>query len=114
MNTLKDWKAKLESAYSFMLKYSKIPVCLGNVHFDHVKMQKADTVLSRPGIYITCKLCFYSVQKKAMLNFKKLSSLTNYVWTLEKEKNYGSFVRKNVEKKYSFFCSNDTRQGQSN
>ena len=23
----KDWKAKLESAYSFMLKYSKITVC---------------------------------------------------------------------------------------
>jgi hypothetical protein len=27
MNTSKDWKAKLESAYSFMLKYSKITVC---------------------------------------------------------------------------------------
>ena len=24
----KGWKAKLESAYSFMLKYSKITVCL--------------------------------------------------------------------------------------
>ena len=24
---MKDWKAKLESAYSFMLKYSKITVC---------------------------------------------------------------------------------------
>ena len=29
MNIQKDWKAKLESAYSFMLKYSKITVCLG-------------------------------------------------------------------------------------
>ena len=28
MNILKDWKAKLESAYSFMLKCSKITVCL--------------------------------------------------------------------------------------
>ena len=28
MNIQKDWKAKLESAYSFMLKYSKITVCL--------------------------------------------------------------------------------------
>jgi len=28
MNTQKDWKAKLESAYSYMLKYSKIPVCI--------------------------------------------------------------------------------------
>ena len=27
MNIQKDWKAKLESAYSFMLKYSKITVC---------------------------------------------------------------------------------------
>ena len=27
MNIYKDWKAKLESAYSFMLKYSKITVC---------------------------------------------------------------------------------------
>ena len=26
MNTYKDWKLKLESAYSFMLKYSKIKV----------------------------------------------------------------------------------------
>ena len=26
MNVEKDWKAKLESAYSFMLKYSKITV----------------------------------------------------------------------------------------
>ena len=26
MNIQKDWKAKLESAYSFMLKYSKITV----------------------------------------------------------------------------------------
>ena len=65
---------------------------LANVHFDHVKIQKADTVLSRHCIYITWKLCFYSVQKKAMLNFKKLSSLTNYVWALEKEKkNHRSF-----------------------
>ena len=27
MNIQKDWKAKLESAYSFMLKYYKITVC---------------------------------------------------------------------------------------
>ena len=27
MNISKDWMAKLESAYSFMLKYSKITVC---------------------------------------------------------------------------------------
>ena len=27
MNIKKDWKAKLESADSFMLKYSKITVC---------------------------------------------------------------------------------------
>jgi hypothetical protein len=27
INIKKDWKAKLESAYSFMLKYSKITVC---------------------------------------------------------------------------------------
>ena len=27
MNPYKDWKAKLESASSFMLKYSKITVC---------------------------------------------------------------------------------------
>jgi hypothetical protein len=27
MNIWKDWKAKLESAYSFMLKYSKITAC---------------------------------------------------------------------------------------
>ena len=27
MNILKDWKAKLKSAYSFMLKYSKITMC---------------------------------------------------------------------------------------
>ena len=26
MNIYEDWKAKLESAYSFMLKYSKITV----------------------------------------------------------------------------------------
>jgi hypothetical protein len=31
MNILKDWKAKLESAYSFMLKYSKITVCTGTI-----------------------------------------------------------------------------------
>ena len=28
MNIQKDWKAKLESAYSFMLNYSKITVCI--------------------------------------------------------------------------------------
>ena len=28
MNIQKDWKAKLESAYSFMLKYSKITECV--------------------------------------------------------------------------------------
>ena len=28
MNIQKDWKAKSESAYYFMLKYSKIAVCL--------------------------------------------------------------------------------------
>ena len=27
MNIQKDWKAKLESAHSFMLKYSEITVC---------------------------------------------------------------------------------------
>ena len=27
MNMQKDWKAKLEFAYSFMLEYSKITVC---------------------------------------------------------------------------------------
>ena len=27
MNIQKDWKAKLESAYAFMLKYAKITVC---------------------------------------------------------------------------------------
>ena len=27
INIKKDWKAKLESTYSFMLKYSKITVC---------------------------------------------------------------------------------------
>ena len=27
MNIQKDWKAKLESAYSFMLRYSKKTVC---------------------------------------------------------------------------------------
>ena len=31
MNIYKDWKAKLESAYSFILKYSKTTVC--HVHF---------------------------------------------------------------------------------
>ena len=29
----KDWKAKLESAYSFMLKYSKITVWMKMRHF---------------------------------------------------------------------------------
>ena len=28
MNIQKDWKAKLKSAYSFILKYSKITVCI--------------------------------------------------------------------------------------
>ena len=28
INIYRDWKAKLESAYSFMLKYSKITVCI--------------------------------------------------------------------------------------
>ena len=32
MNIQKDWKAKLESAYSFMLKYSKITVCWTSFH----------------------------------------------------------------------------------
>ena len=31
MNIYKDWKAKLESADAFMLKYSKITVCLGSL-----------------------------------------------------------------------------------
>ena len=30
MNIQKDWKAKLESAYSFMLKYSKMTVYVGD------------------------------------------------------------------------------------
>ena len=32
MNIQKDWKAKLESAYSFMLKYSKITD--GHMYFE--------------------------------------------------------------------------------
>ena len=31
MNIKKDWKAKLESAYAFMLKYPKITVCADNL-----------------------------------------------------------------------------------
>ena len=31
MNILKDWNTKIESAYSFMLKYSKITVCIFSV-----------------------------------------------------------------------------------
>ena len=30
MTILKEWKAKLESAYSFMLQYSKTTVCQGS------------------------------------------------------------------------------------
>ena len=38
MNIQKDWKAKLESAYSFMLKYSKITVCRTNQ--THIRIQQ--------------------------------------------------------------------------
>ena len=34
MNIYKDWKAKLESIYSFMLKYSTITVCQGNETYE--------------------------------------------------------------------------------
>ena len=36
MNIQKDWKAKLESAYSFMLKYSEITVCNPWLWFEHL------------------------------------------------------------------------------
>ena len=38
MNIQKDWKANLESAYSFMLKYSKITVWVmkGNGNFQRI------------------------------------------------------------------------------
>ena len=67
MNIQKDWKAKLESAYSFMLKFSKITVCLThticknsipgemgmNIDKDHVRRRIRQTLkdkeIDRPG-----------------------------------------------------------------
>ena len=37
MNPLQCWRAKLESVYSFMLKYSKIPVCVLIVSIDELE-----------------------------------------------------------------------------
>ena len=42
MNIYKGWKAKLESTYSFMLKYSKITVCRPNTRF--LMVQTSDFV----------------------------------------------------------------------
>ena len=40
MNIKKDWMAKLESAYSFMLKYSKITVCYITFFHQHATKLK--------------------------------------------------------------------------
>ena len=46
MNIQKDWKAKLESAYSYTLKYSKITVCIIKQFLAHLKKSsKNDTVI---------------------------------------------------------------------
>ena len=52
MNTQKDWKAKLESAYSFMLKHSKITVC-AQTSQEGIKCTKAKDQLRSysPNIY---------------------------------------------------------------
>jgi hypothetical protein len=34
---MQDWKAKFESVYSFMLKYSKLPVCVLIVSIDELE-----------------------------------------------------------------------------
>ena len=55
MNILKDWTAKLESAYSFMLKYSKITV----YRFSKTAKNKFYLLLSeqRFEILALCTLC---------------------------------------------------------
>ena len=40
MNIYKDWKAELESAYSFILKYSKITVWLPMIFVGHILLHK--------------------------------------------------------------------------
>ena len=69
MNTYKDWKAKLASAYSSMLKYSKITVCpsdrqhkLGLESFLNTSQWPISLILSN--IY------------DALLVFKSIKSLT--------------------------------------
>ena len=48
---LEDWKAKLENAYSFMLKYSKITVCRANAFqpFWVLNGTKSNYLIKPPG-----------------------------------------------------------------
>ena len=46
INIKKDWKAKLESAYSFMLKYSKITVWF--IKYVPILNFRDDSITDRP------------------------------------------------------------------
>ena len=56
MNISKDWKAKVESAYSFMLKYSKITV------WNKIWMNRKNTSSGMGSVYFYFA-CFQKSQK---------------------------------------------------
>ena len=72
MSVQKDWNAKLESAYSFMLRYSKIKVC--REHFIFWQQYKESEEVKR---YLT----FY--QTKKAKNGQKTVSEWPYVAILD-------------------------------
>ena len=71
MNIWKDWKAKLESACSFMLQYSKITVC-------SILSEFIFRILLGPG-YIGCLTEAKVLNVDTPLDFESILDLTFFI-----------------------------------
>ena len=74
MNIQKDWKAKLESAYSFMLRYSKIPVWVITPRLLTLVSGHQGTIRIRPkrldSLNTQCSMAVTGVRKKNQIHKK--------------------------------------------
>ena len=95
---MKDRKAKLESAYSFMLKYSKITVC-DMVHVPNLYKTRKSTenrLLGTPKVQWSRKNKVGSIyqgwERRAPLPFYKISRLprNRFLWTTDSLDRAGS------------------------
>ena len=96
MNIQKDWQAKLESAYSFMLKYSKITVCNGSERIKSVNY-----------IFITIAPNFLTIRRACYVlccGHKKVR-LLEYIHTQNRKEFFCLFQRNGTQKKGSLSSS---------